>query len=105
MAHALLAPTPVAAIHLTLCEIGTANHLSYPLECDSFNPNAITVPGPLVPDRSNNRSRCVEYAHTLAIANTFHSDMIYRALSRSAQFWSSYSGYLREIREVSPYSI
>ncbi|KAF9028175.1 hypothetical protein BDZ89DRAFT_1015250, partial [Hymenopellis radicata] len=64
-----------AAISMTLCELGTAKHLSPPLECSQYAVNA---------DRSNRRDQgnCVE------------------ALSRSAQFWSSYSGYLRDVPQL-----
>ncbi|KAF8908432.1 hypothetical protein CPB85DRAFT_1391316 [Mucidula mucida] len=64
-----------AAISMTLCELGTAQHLSPPLECSQYAVNA---------DSSNRRDQgnCVE------------------ALSRSAQFWSSYSGYLRDVPQL-----
>ncbi|KDN48814.1 hypothetical protein RSAG8_02801, partial [Rhizoctonia solani AG-8 WAC10335] len=59
------------AVEMTLCELATAEQVSLPLECK----NTRTA--------SSHRSvsQCVE------------------ALARSAQHWSSYSGYLREIRE------
>ncbi|EDR09726.1 uncharacterized protein LACBIDRAFT_319136 [Laccaria bicolor S238N-H82] len=63
-----------AAISMTLCEIATAKHYSLPLECRPFSPEGKDPRDP------RTRSECVD------------------ALSRSAQFWSSYSGYLREIR-------
>ncbi|KIK02891.1 hypothetical protein K443DRAFT_131666 [Laccaria amethystina LaAM-08-1] len=63
-----------AAISMTLCEIATAKHYSLPLECHPFSPERKDPRDPRM------QSECVD------------------ALSRSAQFWSSYSGYLREIR-------
>lgn len=66
----------LVAIRLTLCELATARHHTPPLECSPFNNNVGShIPHHAVGD-------CVD------------------ALSRSAQFWSSYSGYLREIREA-----
>ncbi|KIP09911.1 hypothetical protein PHLGIDRAFT_66656, partial [Phlebiopsis gigantea 11061_1 CR5-6] len=66
-----------AAIAMTLCELATANH-SPPLECVSFtDDNEIADGRPRLP-----LNTCVE------------------ALSRSAQYWSSYSGYLREIPQL-----
>ncbi|EGO03540.1 hypothetical protein SERLA73DRAFT_45709 [Serpula lacrymans var. lacrymans S7.3] len=64
------------AISMTLCELATARHHSPPLECSAFADSRI----PFV-STSHVQGDCVE------------------ALSRSAQFWSSYSGYLREIRK------
>ncbi|TFK47598.1 hypothetical protein OE88DRAFT_1665828 [Heliocybe sulcata] len=60
-----------AAIALTLCEVATARHHSVPMECVPLGSGAQGAPGD-----------CVE------------------ALSRSAQFWSSYSGYLREVPQL-----
>ncbi|KAI0746941.1 hypothetical protein C8Q80DRAFT_1178461 [Daedaleopsis nitida] len=66
-----------AALSMTLCEIATADHHSLPLECASFHPDAAAghygteTPG-----------KCVS------------------AISRSAQYWSSYSGYLREVSQL-----
>lgn len=65
-----------AAISMTLCEIATAKHYSLPLECHPFSPEGKDPRDP------RTRSECVD------------------ALSRSAQFWSSYSGYLREIPQL-----
>ncbi|KAJ7057765.1 hypothetical protein C8F01DRAFT_322306 [Mycena amicta] len=64
-----------AAISMTLCELATATHHSLPLECKSFAVDA---------EMSNPQTHgeCVD------------------ALSRSAQFWSSYSGYLREVPQL-----
>ncbi|KAJ6610993.1 hypothetical protein B0H10DRAFT_2058042 [Mycena sp. CBHHK59/15] len=59
-----------AAISMTLCELATATHHSLPLECAAFTVDSEPSP--------NHEGGCVD------------------ALSRSAQFWSSYSGYLRE---------
>lgn len=61
---------------MTLCEIATAKHYSLPLECRPFSPEGEAPRDPRM------RSECVD------------------ALSRSAQFWSSYSGYLREIPQL-----
>ncbi|KAF9456873.1 hypothetical protein BDZ94DRAFT_1176753 [Collybia nuda] len=64
-----------AAISMTLCELATARHHSVPFECTPFTVDFIsTSSGP------HSQGECVD------------------ALSRSAQFWSSYSGYLREVR-------
>ncbi|KAJ8590380.1 hypothetical protein M405DRAFT_816361 [Rhizopogon salebrosus TDB-379] len=64
------------AIRLTLCELATASHHTPPLECSPFISNVGSpIPHHAVGD-------CVD------------------ALSRSAQFWSSYSGYLREIPQL-----
>ncbi|KAJ1307688.1 hypothetical protein OPQ81_001779 [Rhizoctonia solani] len=60
------------AVGMTLCELATAEHASLPLECKDMH------------TLSSHRSvsQCVE------------------ALARSAQHWSSYSGYLREIPQL-----
>ncbi|KAH8097037.1 hypothetical protein BXZ70DRAFT_1009361 [Cristinia sonorae] len=63
-----------AAISMTLCELKTALH-SPPMECSSFV-SSINSDDPFDP------KTCVE------------------ALSRSAQYWSSYSGYLREVPQL-----
>ncbi|KAG2098988.1 uncharacterized protein F5147DRAFT_814675 [Suillus discolor] len=66
----------LVAIRLTLCELATARHHTPPLECSPFSNNVGShIPHHAVGD-------CVD------------------ALSRSAQFWSSYSGYLREIPQL-----
>ncbi|KAJ7871346.1 hypothetical protein B0H13DRAFT_2555303 [Mycena leptocephala] len=62
-----------AAISMTLCELATATHHSLPLECASFTVDSEA-------SFIQTQGECVD------------------ALSRSAQFWSSYSGYLREVR-------
>ncbi|KAJ7885704.1 hypothetical protein B0H14DRAFT_2698767 [Mycena olivaceomarginata] len=59
-----------AAISMTLCELATATHHSPPLECASFAMDG------------RSQGECVD------------------ALSRSPQFWSSYSGYLREVPQL-----
>ncbi|ESK88088.1 nuclear fusion protein kar5 [Moniliophthora roreri MCA 2997] len=68
-----------AAISMTLCELATAKHHSIPLECSSFSINQHSLLEAINPDL---QGECVS------------------ALSRSAQFWSSYSGYLREIPQL-----
>ncbi|KAK2465620.1 hypothetical protein APHAL10511_002512 [Amanita phalloides] len=68
-----------AAISMTLCELATANYQSPPLECVPFSLDGQAAEM-FVAHRS--QRGCVE------------------ALSRSAQFWSSYSGYLREIPQL-----
>ncbi|KAF8506412.1 hypothetical protein BU17DRAFT_18302, partial [Hysterangium stoloniferum] len=73
-----------AAIYMTLCELSTANYNPPPLECFTFTSAAIddhTID-------SDALSNCVGLVSSTTMA-----------LSRSAQFWSSYSGYLREVRE------
>ncbi|KIK94203.1 hypothetical protein PAXRUDRAFT_784366 [Paxillus rubicundulus Ve08.2h10] len=67
-----------AAISITMCELATARHYSPPMECAAF------ARGGYKPSSTSAQSqaRCVE------------------ALSRSAQFWSSYSGYLREMPQL-----
>ncbi|KIJ63744.1 hypothetical protein HYDPIDRAFT_112679 [Hydnomerulius pinastri MD-312] len=65
-----------AAISMTLCELATARHYSPPLECATF------AWGREEPSSTLAQAQCVE------------------ALSRSAQYWSSYSGYLREIPQL-----
>lgn len=76
------------AIEMTMCELGTAHHLTVPLECAESR--RVNVEG---------QSKCVECVIFLfhAVSSSFLTES-FRALSRSAQFWSSYSGYLREIR-------
>ncbi|KAL1682516.1 hypothetical protein EV122DRAFT_287137 [Schizophyllum commune] len=65
-----------AAISMTLCELATAKHHTPPLECAPFAPGRAS----LLSDAE--AGECVN------------------ALSRSAQYWSSYSGYLREIPQL-----
>ncbi|KAK7018974.1 hypothetical protein R3P38DRAFT_2979840 [Favolaschia claudopus] len=65
-----------AAISMTLCELATATHHSLPLECASFTVDSKQDP------TVRGRGECVD------------------ALSRSAQSWSSYSGYLREVPQL-----
>ncbi|KAK1217171.1 hypothetical protein PQX77_020179 [Marasmius sp. AFHP31] len=68
-----------AAISMTLCELATAKYYSIPMECNSFT----------ISQSSSN----------VAIDSGLSSECV-SALSRSAQFWSSYSGYLREIPQL-----
>ncbi|PCH44959.1 hypothetical protein WOLCODRAFT_105932 [Wolfiporia cocos MD-104 SS10] len=68
-----------AAISMTLCELATAKHNQPPMECaayaaDSHSDEMVSPP--------QSHRICVE------------------ALSRSAQYWSSYSGYLREVSQL-----
>ncbi|KAL1719110.1 hypothetical protein EV715DRAFT_272919 [Schizophyllum commune] len=65
-----------AAISMTLCELATAKHHTPPLECAPFAPGA------------NGRSSDAAAGECV------------NALSRSAQYWSSYSGYLRELPQL-----
>ncbi|KAJ4474387.1 hypothetical protein J3R30DRAFT_3508479 [Lentinula aciculospora] len=72
-----------AAISMTLCELATAKHHAPPMECELFSARLHRNSGPnsreMDPDSQGD---CVN------------------ALSRSAQFWSSYSGYLREVPQL-----
>ncbi|KAK0232420.1 hypothetical protein EDD85DRAFT_775123, partial [Armillaria nabsnona] len=68
-----------AAISMTLCELATAKHLSPPLECAPFSSENTSL---YSQKHDDTQGKCVE------------------ALSRSAQFWSSYSGYLREVPQL-----
>ncbi|KAI9065641.1 hypothetical protein FKP32DRAFT_1647319 [Trametes sanguinea] len=68
-----------AALSLTLCEIATAEHYSPPMECIPFQVGSESSHSP---PEVHSGSKCVE------------------ALSRSAQYWSSYSGYLREVPQL-----
>ncbi|PFH48830.1 hypothetical protein AMATHDRAFT_148945, partial [Amanita thiersii Skay4041] len=70
-----------AAISMTMCELATAKHHSPPLECASFMSNSLLRLDERLSVHQSQRD-CVE------------------ALSRSTQFWSSYSGYLREIPQL-----
>lgn len=79
------------AIAMTLCELGTA-HLTPPMECRSVKQRTADTPA--------GRRHCVEWVFLLSV----YSYMIlmtsnFRALARSAQSWSSYSGYFRESSE------
>ncbi|CEL55566.1 Nuclear fusion protein KAR5 OS=Debaryomyces hansenii (strain ATCC 36239 / CBS 767 / JCM 1990 / NBRC 0083 / IGC 2968) GN=KAR5 PE=3 SV=2 [Rhizoctonia solani AG-1 IB] len=60
------------AVEMTLCELATAERISLPLECKRMKTKS----------SQKSVSQCVE------------------ALARSAQHWSSYSGYLREIPQL-----
>ncbi|TFK89906.1 hypothetical protein K466DRAFT_465776, partial [Polyporus arcularius HHB13444] len=64
-----------AALSMTLCEIATAEDHSPPLECAHFQAG-------VADQRDASPGKCVS------------------ALSRSAQYWSSYSGYLREVSQL-----
>ncbi|KAI0360529.1 hypothetical protein OH77DRAFT_693274 [Trametes cingulata] len=68
-----------AALSMTLCEIATAEQQSPPMECTSFQ---VGRDGQPPPSFGGSPGKCVG------------------ALSRSAQYWSSYSGYLREIPQL-----
>lgn len=85
-----------AAISMTLCELATARHYSVPLECAPYKVDDGHTRGPI---SSRAQGECVEYVSAFAlccIPDTQGDDL--SALARSAQFWSSYSGYLREVR-------
>ncbi|THV04789.1 hypothetical protein K435DRAFT_648883, partial [Dendrothele bispora CBS 962.96] len=70
-----------SAISMTLCELATAKHHSPPMECSPFSLDRLSSDiGSENLSNEGLQGECVS------------------ALSRSAQFWSSYSGYLREIR-------
>lgn len=71
---------------MTLCELATATHHSVPMECLPFANDSSDI--------SADPRNCVEYVQAPSIA--IKPNNSHRALSRSAQFWSSYSGYLRE---------
>ncbi|TFK67579.1 hypothetical protein BDN72DRAFT_90904 [Pluteus cervinus] len=65
-----------AAISMTLCELATTQHHTIPLECAPFSaPRDASI-------KSEVQGKCVN------------------ALSRSTQYWSSYSGYLREVPQL-----
>ncbi|KAI0674450.1 hypothetical protein C8Q78DRAFT_1014830 [Trametes maxima] len=68
-----------AALFMTLCEIATAETHSPPMECIPYQ---LTRGAPHVHHIGSSHGQCVE------------------ALSRSAQYWSSYSGYLREVPQL-----
>ncbi|KAF8532608.1 hypothetical protein JB92DRAFT_2841820 [Gautieria morchelliformis] len=65
---------------MTLCELATAKHHMPPLECFPF---ASTL-------QAQDKEEIDEEAQASCVG----------ALSRSAQFWSSYSGYLREVPQL-----
>jgi hypothetical protein len=85
-----------AAISMTLCELATARHYSVPLECAPYNAEDGHARGAI---SSRVQGECVEYVSTFALCCVpdIQGDDL-SALARSAQFWSSYSGYLREVR-------
>ncbi|KAG8908736.1 hypothetical protein FRB99_002974 [Tulasnella sp. 403] len=66
------------AISMTLCELKTARYNEPPLECLAFSSSTYNS----VDLQIESQSACVT------------------ALSRSAQFWASYSGYLREASQL-----
>ncbi|KDR68458.1 hypothetical protein GALMADRAFT_78772, partial [Galerina marginata CBS 339.88] len=68
-----------AAISMTLCEVATAKHHSLPLECLPYSLDHTQTRGQISPQT---QGECVD------------------SLARSAQFWSSYSGYLREVTQL-----
>jgi len=76
---------------MTLCELEIA-HLSPPMECRSAKQKTAATPA--------DRRHCVEWV--LHLSTHLHPIMTpgFRALARSAQSWSSYSGYFRESSEL-----
>ncbi|KAJ3873624.1 hypothetical protein F5051DRAFT_117703 [Lentinula edodes] len=78
----------VAAISMTLCELATAKHHAPPMECDMFSAR-LRASGP----RDGFSDEQEEFEVDIR-GNCVN------ALSRSAQFWSSYSGYLREVPQL-----
>ncbi|KDQ22249.1 hypothetical protein PLEOSDRAFT_1109370 [Pleurotus ostreatus PC15] len=70
-----------AAIMMTLCELSTARHHSLPMECSAFAPTQ-DLGRFTGKHREQSQGSCVD------------------ALSRSAQSWSSYSGYLRDVPQL-----
>lgn len=76
---------------MTLCELATAKHYSIPFECAPF-----TVDSTFSRPGRRSQGECVEWV--LGILAIISNSPPNSALSRSAQFWSSYSGYLREVR-------
>ncbi|KAJ3810903.1 hypothetical protein EV368DRAFT_26180, partial [Lentinula lateritia] len=78
----------VAAISMTLCELATAKHHTPPMECDMFSAR-LRASGP----REGFSDEQEEFEADIR-GNCVN------ALSRSAQFWSSYSGYLREVPQL-----
>lgn len=83
----------IAAIVMTLCELSTASHHSIPLECTPFSLDKIDQ----VSLEFLSQGDCVESV-ILKCVILLLIRALYRAFSRSTQFWSSYSGYLREVR-------
>ncbi|CAA7257314.1 unnamed protein product [Cyclocybe aegerita] len=67
---------------MTLCEVATAKHHSLPLECASYWKALSEKEDILIPLSRSIQGECVD------------------SLARSAQFWSSYSGYLREVPQL-----
>ncbi|KAF8882190.1 hypothetical protein CPB84DRAFT_1648017, partial [Gymnopilus junonius] len=70
-----------AAISMTLCEVATAKHYSLPLECLPYS-------------HDNAHIKTKRHMSLQSLGECVDS------LARSAQFWSSYSGYLREVPQL-----
>lgn len=83
----------LAAISMTLCELSTANHHTTPMECVPFS--VMLAGNRDVRFDSSLSGECVRF---VVLPPAYMPDVWRSALSRSAQAWSSYSGYLREIR-------
>ncbi|PVF99252.1 hypothetical protein CPB86DRAFT_825142 [Serendipita vermifera] len=71
----------VAAVSMTLCELGMMERVTVPLECRPFATSGVMGGDPM-PTNDHSAKPCVEAFH------------------RSPQFWSSYSGYLRQIPQL-----
>ena len=79
---------------MTLCEVATAKHNFPPLECAKYK---IENEDPGFEKDETTRGECVECVE----ANPrYHHANSGSSLARSPQYWSSYSGYLREVREL-----
>ena len=77
---------------MTLCELEVA-HLTPPMECRTAKHKTTATP--------TDRRHCVEWVFPLSIyLHTILTTPGHRALARSAQSWSSYSGYFRESSEL-----
>lgn len=73
---------------MTLCELEIAR-LSPPMECQPVKPRTTPM----------KRHNCVEWVSFPISSARCPSNHELRALARSAQSWSSYSGYFRESSE------
>ena len=82
-----------AAISMTLCELSTASH-SPPMECTGFT---VASHSSSTPATGESHRSCVESVAYVDYMRVDGPDCHDRALSRSAQYWSSYSGFLREV--------